>query len=79
MKQSVKIGRDKWGDVVIFRYNPACIQKIKTVEGCRRYIQELLGHKSSKTTEIYTHASKKDLGRTVSPLDRIKEGGKVGQ
>ena len=25
------------------------------------YRQELLGHKSSKTTEIYTHVSKKDL------------------
>jgi hypothetical protein len=35
--------------------------------------------KSSKTTKIYTRVSKKDLGRIVSPLDRIKKGGKVGQ
>jgi hypothetical protein len=38
-----------------------------------RYIQELLGHKDSKKTEIYTHVSKKDLGKIVSPLDRMKE------
>jgi len=34
-----------------------------------RYIQELLGHKSSKTTEIYTHVSNKDFMRTKNPLD----------
>jgi site-specific recombinase XerD len=36
-----------------------------------RYIQELLGHKSSKTTEIYTHVSKTQLSRIKSPLDRL--------
>jgi integrase/recombinase XerD len=34
-----------------------------------RYIQELLGHSSSKTTEIYTHVSKKSLGNIINPLD----------
>ncbi len=36
-----------------------------------RYIQELLGHNSSKTTEIYTHVSKKEISRIVSPADRL--------
>jgi site-specific recombinase XerD len=36
-----------------------------------RYIQELLGHKSSKTTEIYTHVSERDIANIQSPLDRL--------
>lgn len=36
-----------------------------------RYIQELLGHKSSRTTEVYTHVSNKDLRAIKSPLDNL--------
>jgi integrase/recombinase XerD len=33
------------------------------------YIQEILGHNSSKTTEIYTHVSTKSIQKIVSPFD----------
>ncbi|MGE5474947.1 MAG: tyrosine-type recombinase/integrase [Ignavibacteriales bacterium] len=36
-----------------------------------RYIQELLGHASSKTTEIYTHVTQKSIRNIESPLDKF--------
>lgn len=36
-----------------------------------RMIQVLLGHSSSKTTEIYTHVSNQYIQQVVSPLDTL--------
>ena len=36
-----------------------------------RYIQEILGHKSSRTTEIYTHVSTRSLQKIISPFDDL--------
>jgi site-specific recombinase XerD len=36
-----------------------------------RYIQELLGHSSSRTTEIYTHVTTTRLASIRSPLDEL--------
>lgn len=37
-----------------------------------RYIQELLGHSSSKTTEIYTHITQSGMNKIKSPLDNLE-------
>lgn len=36
-----------------------------------RFIQELLGHRSSKTTELYTHVSVKSIQKIKSPFDDL--------
>jgi len=38
-----------------------------------RYIQELLGHNSSKTTEIYTHITHAGMKNICSPLDQLAD------
>ena len=37
-----------------------------------RYIQSLLGHSSSKTTEIYTHITTKGFEKIENPLDKLE-------
>jgi len=37
------------------------------------YIQKLPGHNSSKTTEIYTHVSKKAIDKIKNPVDNFFE------
>jgi integrase/recombinase XerD len=36
-----------------------------------RYIQELLGHSSLRTTELYTHVARRNVLKIKSPLDTI--------
>jgi integrase len=85
----IKILKGEDGRVEVFSpYNPLFVERIKAIEGRRhaegKYwsfpvtdgaLQKILGHKSSKTTEIYTHVSVKNIGAIKSPLDNLKIGG----
>jgi site-specific recombinase XerD len=39
-----------------------------------RYIQELLGHNTIRTTERYTHVARHKIANIISPLDTIDDG-----
>jgi site-specific recombinase XerD len=39
-----------------------------------RYIQDLLGHNSLRTTERYTHVAKRNVLKIQSPLDSLEDG-----
>lgn len=53
--------------MVAFKFLNA-IQRL-VVEVSIRCIQKLLGHKSRKTTEIYTHVSMTGLKNIIKPTD----------
>jgi site-specific recombinase XerD len=40
-----------------------------------RYIQDLLGHSSLRTTERYTHVARRSVLRIQSPLDKLNDDG----
>ncbi len=48
------------------------LQNIEKENNGEIKIKELLVHQSSKTTEVYTHVSNKNLGAIKSPLDDLK-------
>ena len=64
-----KAGIDKKGSVHSLRHSYATHLMESGTDV--RFIQELLGHNSIKTTMRYTHVSKKELGKIESPLDKL--------
>ncbi|MBK6949088.1 MAG: tyrosine-type recombinase/integrase, partial [Haliscomenobacter sp.] len=64
-----KSGVNPYGTVHTLRHSFATHLLEKGVD--LRYIQGLMGHESSKTTEIYTHITKKGWDKIKSPLDDL--------
>ena len=66
-KSSKKAKIDKNVSAHMFRHSFATHLLEQGVD--LRYIQHILGHSNSKTTEIYTHVTSKSLAKIRSPLD----------
>jgi site-specific recombinase XerD len=61
------------------RYSATSLRKVLEQGVNLRYIQQLLGHNSSRTTEIYTHVCATNLLDITSPIDNLMQNTDLGE